>query len=164
MHLRDLDVLDHPSPTRRSSDLVEAQRVRPKLLRALDPSHIRLGQHLACRRGDVIQGVDRVVGVEFRAIVEIHVVPELELHGGLVDPLERLREQWLVFEGLDVAEHEHVPNHPVDNDDLADVAVEGVDGVDFPGCRSEEHTSELQSLMRLSYAVFCLKKKKKNYK
>src|SRR3546814_3424732 len=36
------------------------------------------------------------------------------------------------------------------------------------GYRSEEHTSELQSLMRISYAVFCLKKKKKkqhsNYK
>src|SRR3546814_2149316 len=28
------------------------------------------------------------------------------------------------------------------------------------GSRSEEHTSELQSLMRISYAVFCLKKKK----
>src|SRR3546814_6479529 len=30
------------------------------------------------------------------------------------------------------------------------------------GARSEEHTSELQSLMRISYAVFCLKKKKNN--
>src|SRR3546814_14491998 len=30
-----------------------------------------------------------------------------------------------------------------------------------PEQRSEEHTSELQSLMRISYAVFCLKKKKK---
>src|SRR3546814_7469723 len=30
--------------------------------------------------------------------------------------------------------------------------------------RSEEHTSELQSLMRISYAVFCLKKKKANIK
>src|SRR3546814_10748590 len=30
-------------------------------------------------------------------------------------------------------------------------------------CRSEEHTSELQSLMRISYAVFCLKKKNKTY-
>src|SRR3546814_1594663 len=29
-------------------------------------------------------------------------------------------------------------------------------------CRSEEHTSELQSLMRISYAVFCLKKKNNN--
>src|SRR3546814_8314900 len=34
------------------------------------------------------------------------------------------------------------------------------DGLDRGG-RSEEHTSELQSLMRSSYAVFCLKKKKK---
>src|SRR3546814_8116469 len=31
------------------------------------------------------------------------------------------------------------------------------------GIRSEEHTSELQSLMRISYAVFCLKKKKINH-
>src|SRR3546814_6254486 len=30
------------------------------------------------------------------------------------------------------------------------------------GTRSEEHTSELQSLMRISYAVFCLKKKNQN--
>src|SRR3546814_2416912 len=37
-------------------------------------------------------------------------------------------------------------------------------GIDLihPPFRSEEHTSELQSLMRISYAVFCLKKKKKN--
>src|SRR3546814_6355293 len=32
------------------------------------------------------------------------------------------------------------------------------------GDRSEEHTSELQSLMRISYAVFCLKKKKRTPK
>src|SRR3546814_2323986 len=39
----------------------------------------------------------------------------------------------------------------------------GVGGRDWHGStsRSEEHTSELQSLMRISYAVFCLKKKKK---
>src|SRR3546814_8629972 len=36
-------------------------------------------------------------------------------------------------------------------------AGEGVSGM----ARSEEHTSELQSLMRISYAVFCLKKKTK---
>src|SRR3546814_3028323 len=35
-----------------------------------------------------------------------------------------------------------------------------VAGSAVPGLRSEEHTSELQSLMRISYAVFCLKKKK----
>src|SRR3546814_3516819 len=33
------------------------------------------------------------------------------------------------------------------------------DSLDVPVGRSEEHTSELQSLMRISYAVFCLKKK-----
>src|SRR3546814_2305178 len=43
----------------------------------------------------------------------------------------------------------------VDGDPLANVReLEDVD------VRSEEHTSELQSLMRISYAVFCLKKKK----
>src|SRR3546814_4342065 len=35
--------------------------------------------------------------------------------------------------------------------------------VDDDDARSEEHTSELQSLMRISYAVFCLTKKTKNY-
>src|SRR3546814_1683672 len=43
----------------------------------------------------------------------------------------------------------------------------GLAGMDIIGHwldRSEEHTSELQSLMRISYAVFCLKKKKKNLK
>src|SRR3546814_4893680 len=34
----------------------------------------------------------------------------------------------------------------------------------FVGIRSEEHTSELQSLMRLPYAVFCLKQKKHSQK
>src|SRR3546814_3369013 len=32
-------------------------------------------------------------------------------------------------------------------------------GMQWPGTRSEEHTSELQSLMRISYAVFCLQNK-----
>src|SRR3546814_1398493 len=36
----------------------------------------------------------------------------------------------------------------------------GVSATKCPDSRSEEHTSELQSLMRISYAVFCLKKKK----
>src|SRR3546814_4312483 len=37
----------------------------------------------------------------------------------------------------------------------------GIVAVDVEDRRSEEHTSELQSLMRISYAVFCLKKQKK---
>src|SRR3546814_10046821 len=39
--------------------------------------------------------------------------------------------------------------------------IRGDDGIEAVE-RSEEHTSELQSLMRTSYAVFCLKKKNKN--
>src|SRR3546814_3997991 len=43
-----------------------------------------------------------------------------------------------------------------------DVLIQGYEEIISPDeWRSEEHTSELQSLMRISYAVFCLKKKKK---
>src|SRR3546814_9114523 len=42
--------------------------------------------------------------------------------------------------------------------DVTPEALRRLDGKDIPG-RSEEHTSELQSLMRISSAVFCLKKK-----
>src|SRR3546814_6835787 len=38
---------------------------------------------------------------------------------------------------------------------------QGPSDANWAFCRSEEHTSELQSLMRISYAVFCLQKKKK---
>src|SRR3546814_9924859 len=38
----------------------------------------------------------------------------------------------------------------------------GKQAIDDDANRSEEHTSELQSLMRISYAVFCLKKKNNN--
>src|SRR3546814_3091752 len=43
-------------------------------------------------------------------------------------------------------------------------AAASISTVTSPGRRSEEHTSELQSLMRISYAVFCLKKKITNKK
>src|SRR3546814_2397022 len=44
----------------------------------------------------------------------------------------------------------------------ASVACIGLLGFYLSAVRSEEHTSELQSLMRISYAVFCLKQKNKN--
>src|SRR3546814_9785785 len=48
----------------------------------------------------------------------------------------------------------------------ASSVVDFLSGRFFIDCimRSEEHTSELQSLMRISYAVFCLKKKKRSIK
>src|SRR3546814_1614319 len=45
---------------------------------------------------------------------------------------------------------------------LRDQIEEAIEEHDENGGRSEEHTSELQSLMRISYAVFCLKKKQNN--
>src|SRR3546814_3058104 len=44
----------------------------------------------------------------------------------------------------------------------ASMTVASAPVMEAAGWRSEEHTSELQSLMRISYAVFCLKKKKPN--
>src|SRR3546814_3615255 len=47
---------------------------------------------------------------------------------------------------------------------LGGQALLGAHAGEEPALRSEEHTSELQSLMRISYAVFCLKKKNKQHK
>src|SRR3546814_7637541 len=56
------------------------------------------------------------------------------------------------------------PCAPLDLASIARLDFEATDEARFPATalcrRSEEHTSELQSLMRISYAVFCLKKKK----
>src|SRR3546814_6885907 len=54
--------------------------------------------------------------------------------------------------GGGVAGHAALPDHPRHRAEIDDRAAAG-------RRRSEEHTSELQSLMRISYAVFCLKKK-----
>src|SRR3546814_8666169 len=68
------------------------------------------------------------------------------------------RQVHLVLEGPEVDGHVlQVRGREGDEDDQED---EGDDQVEvMHGRRSEEHTSELQSLMRISYAVFCLKKK-----
>src|SRR3546814_5450086 len=56
-----------------------------------------------------------------------------------------------------------VDERDVGNRELGVVALAREGGQVHDGDRSEEHTSELQSLMRISYAVFCLKKKKIHY-
>src|SRR3546814_3152317 len=77
---------------------------------------------------------------------------------GLRQPHEHLARRHRPFGGREAVAREEDQRgprgllHPRDRigggDEMADVAL-----------RSEEHTSELQSLMRISYAVFCLKKK-----
>src|SRR3546814_1808469 len=59
--------------------------------------------------------------------------------------------------GLAVLEPVGLVVHPLDRA-LFEIVGAGIGKAE----RSEEHTSELQSLMRISYAVFCLKKKTKN--
>src|SRR3546814_7249451 len=66
------------------------------------------------------------------------VIPNLFRHDGIVVILD-------------------LPLRPVLRFRLGDIVARQRHGIAFAG-RSEEHTSELQSLMRISYAVFCLKK------
>src|SRR3546814_3697721 len=89
-------------------------------------------------------------------------------------PLTVENSQSLFTASYDAGEEINIPVAHHDGNYFADAAtldrIEGegrvafryADGVNGSarGIRSEEHTSELQSLMRISYAVFCLKKKK----
>src|SRR3546814_3916043 len=74
-----------------------------------------------------------------------------DLHAGRqmppAEPVEQEREQPV----------DHSMHAPAEQ---AQPAPEAADAPEWSTGRSEEHTSELQSLMRISYAVFCLKKKK----
>src|SRR3546814_8144076 len=94
-------------------------------------------------------------------------------------PTRRSSDLGMVGDGADdaepdVRERADGEAHPFgrearDERGVFEAAVAMVDAVDLQHVerfadvfgRSEEHTSELQSLMRISYAVFCLKKKKK---
>src|SRR3546814_1170394 len=71
--------------------------------------------------------------------------------------------------GCERPRHHHRPGGGIGNRDQARLCISArwvrsnrcVLDIRRSGRRSEEHTSELQSLMRISYAVFCLKKKNK---
>src|SRR3546814_3884154 len=63
----------------------------------------------------------------------------------------RARRRWLEMTAGDIGREIDIPLAEIERDIVAR---------DDRDIRSEEHTSELQSLMRISYAVFCLKKKK----
>src|SRR3546814_6874909 len=70
---------------------------------------------------------------------------------------EILRHIAFAFEEADVALIPDCPGGQVDA--TSEAKTIKIQVTDIPYVRSEEHTSELQSLMRISYAVFCLKKK-----
>src|SRR3546814_18291373 len=68
----------------------------------------------------------------------------------------------LVDRAGDQGHREHAVRDHAGQADHGGDPVVPVDRVEVTAGRSEEHTSELQSLMRISYAVFCLKKKKRS--
>src|SRR3546814_4432947 len=74
--------------------------------------------------------------------------------------LFRSEQQFL----MDAVNYIEAAAHIAVGEALAPIVVDEEDrGKRGLGGRSEEHTSELQSLMRISYAVFCLKKKRIKY-
>src|SRR3546814_4166344 len=82
-------------------------------------------------------------------------------------PAQQLRHRAQVAEpaiGATADEHhiDRMPGHGLTS--MQAHVIECSLAVAIGGGRSEEHTSELQSLMRISYAVFCLKKKKQKIK
>src|SRR3546814_6975170 len=79
----------------------------------------------------------------------LFVLPLVRHMSGASDPLPPLRRAILTQEMPPVAGRTQYLRGIFDNGEVAPL----------PNQRSEEHTSELQSLMRTSYAVFCLKKK-----
>src|SRR3546814_4803842 len=77
---------------------------------------------------------------------------------GLVHPCRRIGRLWCAPGGLDALQLAGKRQRAWQFDDLH--GRRRIDGLNRRRrARSEEHTSELQSLMRISYAVFCLKKK-----
>src|SRR3546814_10852015 len=110
-------------------DQREGAAVLPALELALLAEHLSLGQRDVLVAAAVVDGVDVVVDAHHR-------------YGDAVDgDLSDSARRYVVEPADALGAHDIAPWR------LASTA------------RSEEHTSELQSLMRISYAVFCLKKK-----
>src|SRR3546814_2184218 len=84
----------------------------------------------------------------------------IDVEGDADGAKESLRLLRLAVDARGVLAVEPVAKFAVGRSDLAPLALHLVEEANE---RSEEHTSELQSLMRISYAVFCLKKKKNQY-
>src|SRR3546814_3662422 len=103
---------------------------------------------LAARPGHDVVGAPQLAGGDHSHIHAGHGARDQQRACNVVAGVTAVREGDLRGRFRGVLDHRH---------DVAE-ALGGVPLVGEP--RSEEHTSELQSLMRISYAVFCLKKKK----
>src|SRR3546814_8785003 len=99
-------------------------------------------------------------------MIETLETPVIAVHmdGGLIQDVERLNEApfTLLVHDHDIEGARDLSNLVWPNGKVEPAVISSYDHTDTTRCesqpRSEEHTSELQSLMRISYAVFCLKK------
>src|SRR3546814_485407 len=127
------------------------------------------GQTIVIKFGGHAMGDDALSEKFARDIVLMKQVGmnPVVVHGGgpqIGRMLDRLKIKSEFVNGLRVTDRETV--------DIVEMVLSGainksiVNAINQAGgkAKSEEHTSELQSLMRISYAVFCLKKKKKTHK
>src|SRR3546814_5313892 len=101
---------------------------------------------------------------DVRCAVRVTPVGDVGLGAGRDEIIEGLAAGEGRIEAHDVLQRSDLGTNPIDVTGETRVEEQPRDAdlvreVDR-GARSEEHTSELQSLMRISYAVFCLKKKK----
>src|SRR3546814_5327958 len=80
------------------------------------------------------------------------------------DQLDRHQDDDDILAVDEDAEHAEREEHRRNGEVMADRNHNSIPCPTPGSTRSEEHTSELQSLMRISYAVFCLKKKNKKHK
>src|SRR3546814_2645879 len=98
----------------------------------------------------ILPNASDVPQVELDRIAAYFVAPPFET--GLPDDVDRTDPDFAAWLDQNVKPHKQ-PGYAIVN-----ISLKPIGGI--PGdARSEEHTSELQSLMRISYAVFCLKKK-----
>src|SRR3546814_6525688 len=118
----------------------------------------------------IVPGLSRAVQAATTSRVELAV--ELPQHQQAASP-HAPRPQWKVIEvaagqtlgqicsnlGVSIADMYKVLDYPGARKPLTRLQVGSELAFDIGEHRSEEHPSELQSLMRTSYAVFCLKKK-----
>src|SRR3546814_4264716 len=118
----------------------------------------------ASARERLLEATDRHAAIQAK-VKMLKALPRVQASGPAV-PLEQFVGQSAAEAGLSLERAQ------AQGDDRIDIAIGSVRPIALFSwlaalegqgvrVRSEEHTSELQSLMRISYAVFCLKKKKK---
>src|SRR3546814_3249926 len=139
-------------PTRRPSDRVDAPPDAVEFVQR--DAAVAFGKARYPRDGDpAVDGIFQLAG----DAVEMVGVVDPEIFAAAVEnaqPARQIMPDFLVYSQAEAHVLTGLHAGPVGGD-IADEAVQR-DG--RARARSEEHTSELQSLMRISYAVFCLKK------